>query len=217
MKTAKIISVGIVSVLSCLFVCSAHAQSPLPPDDVIRIHLVARQNGSVKSTENATVYREKTTIINTAKVLRWLGDATTNDFTGAQLRCRDDRSKFMVVEGTNEVADISPFFSSSMPYQNQVYHGREDVDWNSAPGSGRHAIARSYLYMFRFDDKAGNWFYVSGMTTTALNDRTGTNGIQISQDSVLRCTGTGEIGGERAVFSGLITFRRHGPFRYPSD
>lgn len=166
----------------------------------INIRLTARQQGVSNSVGSVSFERIKTVRVTTQDVLRMLGTATTNDFTGATLVSIDLGASFQVRRGTNILADVSSFIAEETSED-----AHTDVfDQNT----GKEAFHAFWTRTFTIDDGAGNRIQLTGLvddryTATAADF----NGNQrISEIENFNGAGTGTLDGAFAVFNGTMLF-----------
>src|SRR6267378_5397110 len=77
----------------------------------VNFRLVARVTGPSSATNDTAMSRMTTVRITTKYILDMLGNATSNDFSGATLVCVHRGVAYEVRRGTNVLADVSAFFA----------------------------------------------------------------------------------------------------------
>jgi hypothetical protein len=184
--------------LSIALVCLAAAPAQAQLVQTLNIRVTARIQLASNVVGSIQIDRIKTVRLTTTDVLRMLGTAMTNDFTGASLVTVNFGERFEVRQGTNILADVSDFFGQTPT--DPVFEAK----YNAATAQDNyHAF---WVRTIAIDDGLGNRIELTGLTderfTATPVDR---NGFQkISDVESFSGVGTGLLGGEYAVYSGSI-------------
>ena len=194
----KSIHYSTILALSLLWlpVSRLQAQSNL----AVSVQLTVRTQDAGKLSGFVQTDRTRATRVTTKDILKWLGTALAKNFTGATLvRASANSTNYLVLKGSNVLADVSRFFSdnrSGLVYDETTYsRTRQDTftGWRARTST--------------FDDGAGNKFSLTGLLTETYSapavDKQGNQ--RISETLTLNGAGAGELGGQFAIFSGTIT------------
>jgi hypothetical protein len=137
--------------------------------------------------------------VDTKVILELLGEATTNDFTGATLVLVNYGDAVQVRNGTNVLADVSAFFTEES--DDDVWSG------NYNDNTGQENYISYWTQRLGFDDGRGHRFTLNGLVTenfTASAANIG-NIRQVSDKMTLKGSGTGEGEGEYFIVTGSVT------------
>lgn len=161
----------------------------------VRIQTSSTQHGQIDT------YKTSVARLGTKEILKLLGAATTNDFTGARL-VLDNRTStnFQVLKGTNVLSDVSRFITM-----------KDSTNWvSSGTVNNRTGVYSLKAYLIRavsFDNGAGTSFDFSGPATDAFRaSAVNGQGQQTFAETVtVDGAGLGQSGGKAAFFTGTMT------------
>jgi hypothetical protein len=205
MKNIK--SLAVTAVLGLLAASASNVQASAEPEfaQTINYKLTIRTstNWSTGNIQKSKIMSAKVT---TKDILELLGEATTNDFTGAALVLINfGDGGVQVRQGTNVLADVTGFFNEES--EDDVFIGTYDDD------TGKDSYKGYWPQTIAFDDGRGNSFTFIGLVTesysaSAANDD---DVRKISDTATLNGTGNGETAdGDYFVATGSITTKGKG-------
>ena len=188
--------------LACVCLITANVQAQFV--EAMNIRLTARMPGTTNVFGNVTIEKMRVARISTKEILMLLGNATTNDFTGATLVTIDFGAAFEVRRGSTVVADVSEFF---------LEEASEDVfdeTFNSL--TGKDSYHGFWIRNLIFDDGAGNRFELTGL----VDERFSASAVdffgdqRVADTEIFNGAGTGTLNGVFTVYSGSILFSGRG-------
>jgi len=201
MKTFKLPI--IITTVACLGFAAGklQAQSNL----VISVQLSVRTQGPTSQNGNVTTSSVQVGRLATKDLLQMLATATGKDFTNAKLvKASLDSNTYLVVNGTNILADVSSYFTQS--FDMSVFSGSQ----NSTTGQ---QVYRGFgIAQLTFNDGGANNFKLAGSVSgTYVTSPKNAQGVQTGSDRIMLTTaGDGTVGGHFAVLSGTITISGSG-------
>ena len=194
----------LVLVIASLCFCAGQAQAQFV--QTLDTRVTARVQSSTNTIGHVQTEKMKLARLTTKDVLQFLGDATTNDFTGATLVTVDFGDAFQVRRGTNILADVTGFFGQEISAD-----VHDDIFDTFTGKENFHAF---WTRLFTFDDGLGNQIKLSGLVderyTASAAARNGTQ--QLSDTENFSGAGAGLLGGAPAIYSGSILFASRSVF-----
>ena len=173
----------------------AFAQHPLK----VHFHLTATLQEPFEGAA-ARTFRAKVVRIDNAKILKVLGDVTSNDFTGADLVLEPQALGLSVMKGTNLLADVSSLVSRSAS-DKLVVRGRQS-------GPAQLDVERKGIvqYLFMSGSYPNFNFTLPALERTRIvwspsSDQSRTNYLEKIQSYGI---GEGVWDGKTAVFTGTV-------------
>lgn len=156
------------------------------------------------ATNRDSLYYKATKVrIGNKEILDLLGAATTNDFTGATLVVAS-RSKgiVQVVDGSNVLADVSPFFTLDGS-TNYVITGTANDQ------TSKYNFKQTWIKSISFNDGRGNSFTITGEEIDLRKAGAVRQGHQtFIESSKLKGVGEGRVGETVGMFSGTVRMFR---------
>jgi hypothetical protein len=194
--------VGLCS-LSLFTAATAHSELV----QTVNYRLVARVKGPSSATNDTAMSRMTTVRITTKDILDMLGNATSNDFSGATLVCVHRGVAYEVRRGANVLADVSAFFADQGATADVV---DQDINYTT----GKDNYHGFWLRSFSCDDGNGDSLTLNSITEERYTAKpVDSQGMQVVSDiETLNGAGSGTLHtaanavqeGQFTVLSGTI-------------
>ena len=197
-----VVFVGLCT-LSLCFANTGHAELV----QTVNYHLVAHV--TTQSSDNGDMHfrQMKTVRITTKDILDMLGNATSNDFSGATLVCVHRGVAYEVRRGANVLADVSAFFADQGATADVV---DQDINYTT----GKDNYHGFWLRSFSCDDGNGDSLTLNSITEERYTAKpVDSQGMQVVSDiETLNGAGSGTLHtaanavqeGQFTVLSGTI-------------